>query len=129
MLAAAVNIAFKFLLMGPLAQVGLALATSIGAWINLGLVFWFAHRAPATSSSTSGCGSRPSSSWGPASRSPPRSGSPRRRSRMRSKDWHRLRDVATLAVLAAIGGAVYGGVVLALFGRAMAQGVPGARMK
>ena len=38
LIAAAVNIAFKFLLMGPLAQVGLALATSIGAWINLGLV-------------------------------------------------------------------------------------------
>src|SRR5262249_5960219 len=31
--------------MGPLAQVGLALATSIGAWINLGLVIWFARRA------------------------------------------------------------------------------------
>lgn len=45
LIAAAVNIAFKVLLMGPLAQVGLALATSIGAWINLGLVIWFAHRA------------------------------------------------------------------------------------
>ena len=45
LIAAAVNIAFKFLLMGPLAQVGLALATSIGAWINLGLVVWFAARA------------------------------------------------------------------------------------
>jgi putative peptidoglycan lipid II flippase len=45
LIAAAVNIAFKFMLMGPLAQVGLALATSIGAWINLGLVVWFAHRA------------------------------------------------------------------------------------
>src|SRR5258708_20071097 len=31
--------------MGPLAQVGLALATSIGAWINLGLIVWFARRA------------------------------------------------------------------------------------
>src|SRR5476651_2858397 len=45
LIAAAVNIAFKFLLMGPLAQVGLALATSIGAWINLGLVIWFGIRA------------------------------------------------------------------------------------
>src|ERR1700687_3333771 len=45
LIAAAVNIAFKVLLMGPLAQVGLALATSIGAWINLGLVIWFAIRA------------------------------------------------------------------------------------
>jgi putative peptidoglycan lipid II flippase len=40
-----VNIGFKILLMGPLAQVGLALATSIGAWVNLLLVIWFASRA------------------------------------------------------------------------------------
>jgi putative peptidoglycan lipid II flippase len=45
LIAALVNIAFKVLLMGPLAQVGLALATSIGAWINFGLVVWFARRA------------------------------------------------------------------------------------
>ena len=45
LIAAAVNIAFKFLLMGPLAQVGLALATSIGAWINLALVMWFSASA------------------------------------------------------------------------------------
>ena len=31
--------------MGPLAQVGLALATSIGAWINFILVLWLAGRA------------------------------------------------------------------------------------
>jgi putative peptidoglycan lipid II flippase len=30
--------------MGPLAQVGLALATSIGAWINLSLLAYFARR-------------------------------------------------------------------------------------
>jgi putative peptidoglycan lipid II flippase len=41
----AVNIVFKFALMGPLAQVGLALATSIGAWINFVLVLWLAARA------------------------------------------------------------------------------------
>jgi putative peptidoglycan lipid II flippase len=41
----AVNIVFKVLLMGPLAQVGLALATSIGAWINFVLVLWLAGRA------------------------------------------------------------------------------------
>jgi putative peptidoglycan lipid II flippase len=45
LIAAAVNIGFKVLLMGSLAQVGLALATSIGAWINLGLVIWFGKRA------------------------------------------------------------------------------------
>ena len=45
LIATAVNILFKIALMGPLAQVGLALATSIGAWINFTLVLWFAHRA------------------------------------------------------------------------------------
>ena len=43
-IAAAINIAFKVALMGSLLQVGLALATSIGAWINLGLVVWFGMR-------------------------------------------------------------------------------------
>src|SRR5262249_2030461 len=44
LLAAAVNIAFKLVLTPPLAQVGLALATTIGAWINFGLVIFFAAR-------------------------------------------------------------------------------------
>ena len=43
--AVAVNIVFKILLMGPLAQVGLAIGTAIGAWVNIGLVAWFAARA------------------------------------------------------------------------------------
>src|SRR3954468_15715670 len=42
--AAVVNIGFKILLVGSLAQVGLALATSIGAWINLVIVIWLAAR-------------------------------------------------------------------------------------
>ena len=41
----AINIGFKIALMGPLAQVGLALATSIGAWINFVLVLYLAARA------------------------------------------------------------------------------------
>ncbi len=41
----AVNIVFKLVFMASLAQVGLALATSIGAWINFVLVLWFARRA------------------------------------------------------------------------------------
>src|SRR5689334_5125359 len=40
-----VNVALKLLLMGSLAQMGLALATAIGAWINLLLVLAFAVRA------------------------------------------------------------------------------------
>jgi putative peptidoglycan lipid II flippase len=41
----AVNMGLKVLLMGSLAQVGLALATAVGAWINLLLVLGFAVRA------------------------------------------------------------------------------------
>src|ERR1700756_32721 len=40
-----VNVLLKVLLMGPLAQVGLALATAVGGWINLLLVLGFAVRA------------------------------------------------------------------------------------
>lgn len=40
----ALNIALKIALMGPLAQVGLALATAAGAWLNLLLLIWFARR-------------------------------------------------------------------------------------
>src|ERR1700688_2804690 len=41
----AVNVALKIALVGSLAQVGLALATAVGAWINLLLVVGFAARA------------------------------------------------------------------------------------
>src|SRR3954454_1221012 len=41
----AVNVALKILLVGALAQVGLALATAAGAWVNLLLVIGFAVRA------------------------------------------------------------------------------------
>ena len=41
----AANVALKILLVGSLAQVGLALATAVGAWINLLLVIGFAVRA------------------------------------------------------------------------------------
>ncbi len=116
LIAAAVNIAFKFLLMGPLAQVGLALATSIGAWINLSLVIWFAMRAGhihlddglrqsmiklaaaglALAAALWLCETPVAHLF---------------------TGWTRLRDVAALAVLVTIGGIVYGGIVIALFGR------------
>ncbi len=41
----AVNVALKIMLMGSLAQIGLALGTAAGAWINLLLVIFFAMRA------------------------------------------------------------------------------------
>jgi len=116
LLAAAVNIAFKVLLMGSLAQVGLALATSIGAWINLVLVVWFAVRAGHASHD-----GRLRQSiirlvaagvvlavvlWlcnGPVLRW--------------LADWPGPRDLAALAIISAVGAAVYGGIVLTLFGR------------
>ena len=115
LIAVAINVAFKILLMGPLAQVGLALATSIGAWINFGLVVWFAARAghvaidPRLRQSIirlTAVGvvlaavlwvcQAPVSHWFDGRLS--------------------LRHEATLVVLMAIGGMVYGGGVLALFG-------------
>ena len=39
-----VNVALKVALVGSLAQVGLALATAVGAWINLVLILFFAIR-------------------------------------------------------------------------------------
>ncbi|MGB7257523.1 MAG: murein biosynthesis integral membrane protein MurJ [Pseudolabrys sp.] len=116
LIAVAVNIAFKIVLMGPLAQVGLALATSIGAWINLTLVIWFTHRA-----GHAGVDARLRASilklavagaalaavlWlceGPVSRL--------------FDGWHHLRELMILIVLAAIGGSVYGAIVLGFFGR------------
>jgi putative peptidoglycan lipid II flippase len=43
--AVAVNVALKILLMHDYAQVGLAFATAVGAWVNLLLLLWFAARA------------------------------------------------------------------------------------
>jgi putative peptidoglycan lipid II flippase len=40
----AANVFLKIVLVGPLAQVGLALATSAGAWINLALLLYWADR-------------------------------------------------------------------------------------
>jgi putative peptidoglycan lipid II flippase len=113
--AAAVNIAFKVLLMGPLAQVGLALATSIGAWINLLLVLWFARRAGHL---TIDAGLRRSAivlagaglllavllwiSAAPVARM--------------VGGLHALRDLAALGVLAAGSAVIYGGIVLTAFG-------------
>jgi putative peptidoglycan lipid II flippase len=45
LIGVAVNVALKFALVGALAQIGLALATAVGAWTNLLLVLGFAIRA------------------------------------------------------------------------------------
>ena len=112
----AVNVALKILLMDRYAQVGLAFATSIGAWINLLLLVWLSARrnfiaidrrlqrssaklviAGAALAFALFAGERPI--------------------RALFADWTALRDVMTLLVLAAIGGAVYGVAIVALFRR------------
>src|SRR6202043_2295629 len=45
LIGVAANVALKIALVGSLAQVGLALATAVGAWINLVLVIGFAVQA------------------------------------------------------------------------------------
>jgi putative peptidoglycan lipid II flippase len=45
LIGVAVNVALKVALVGSMAQVGLALATAAGAWVNLLLVMFFAARA------------------------------------------------------------------------------------
>jgi putative peptidoglycan lipid II flippase len=110
--AAGVNIAFKvmFLYWTALAQVGLALATSFGAWINFVLVLWLGARAGLVA---------------------------RDRDLMRAVGklaaaglilaavlWlgetlvaGRMPDVAALIVLATLGALVYAAAILALFGK------------
>src|SRR6266568_3135562 len=118
LIAMAVNVGFKvvFYSTTSLAQVGLALATTIGAWINLGLVVWFATREHLVAVDA---------------------GLIRSAARLALagfvlalvlwlaqnpvaelfSGWPSLRDEAALSTLAAIGVLVYGGVTLALFGR------------
>jgi putative peptidoglycan lipid II flippase len=116
LIAVPVNIAFKILLMGPFAQVGLALSTSIGMWINFLLVLWFGARsgylrrdpalARAIAKLVVAAAALALVLWlgrGPALDLFAASG--------------RWRDLFALALLAAAGGAAYVGVVLALFGR------------
>lgn len=116
LIAAAVNIGFKVLLMGPLAQVGLALATSIGAWINLGLVLWFARRAGHVQ-----IDARLRQSFGKFVAAGLALAAALWLLRAPVTQWldgrHGLRDLAALAILGAICALVYGGVILALFGR------------
>ncbi len=115
--AAAVNVVFKavFFTTTSLAQVGLAFATSIGAWLNLALVVWFAARAgrmrlsPGLKRSIGRLAAAGIAlavvlrlAEGPVA--------------SLFASWPRLRDEATLATLAGIGALVYGGIVIALFG-------------
>ena len=118
--AVAVNIAFKVLLMGPLAQVGLALATAIGAWINLLLVLWFAMRAGhftfdgelrRSVFALAAAGGALALLLLVAARP----------AAMLFAQWPFFHDEATLAILATGGGIIYSGTVVGLLGRRWLQ--------
>lgn len=114
--AVAVNVALKVALMGPLAQVGLALATAAGAWVNLMLLVWFAARAQLVAVDArlvraivrlalAGL-ALALALW--LAQAPVAA---------LFSHWTTFRHEATLAVLGVIGAGVYGAAVLALFGR------------
>jgi putative peptidoglycan lipid II flippase len=112
----AVNIAFKIALMGSMAQVGLALATSIGAWINFIMVLYFASRSgliasDATLRSSLGKLAAAGLSFtiflliaAPIVTS-------------LLSTWPRFRYISELFVLAVLSAAFYGAIIFALFGR------------
>ena len=115
--AVLVNVGLKILLMGRYAQVGLAFATSVGAWINFVLLIWFAARKSlitldnqlkrsAAMLVIAGLVLAAALFFGARVITP------------LFADWPTsLREVVTLAVLAALGAVVYFGVVFALVGK------------
>jgi putative peptidoglycan lipid II flippase len=116
LIGVAVNVALKIALVGPLAQVGLAFATAVGAWINLGLVIAFAVRAGYLKLDSTLTGSLVkfvaaavvlgAALWLTA-----------RFSGIYLAGLSTLRDETTFMVLIVIGALVYAGSILLLFGK------------
>ena len=113
--AAGANIALKIVLLytTDLAQVGLALATSVGAWINFGLLLWFGKRA--------GFIAFDRAFWRAVSKLA--IAGVVLAAVLGLLQWPVLgltggRSIIALLLLAAIGAAVYGGAVFGLFGKA-----------
>jgi putative peptidoglycan lipid II flippase len=116
LIGAAVNIAFKVALMFPLAQVGLALATSIGAWINFVLVLVFAVRANVIEWDAELKASLVKLAVaGVALAVVLVIADPLITALLSS--WSRFRNESELLLLVLVGGLVYGGLALVLFGR------------
>ena len=116
LIGTAVNIVCKIALMLPLAQVGLALATSIGAWLNFILVLYFAARARLIApdaelkttliklAAAAGVLALVLALAAPVVTA-------------MLSSWSRFRDESALAALILIGALIYGGLVTALLGR------------
>src|SRR6266404_453634 len=116
LIGVAVNVALKITLVGSLAQVGLALATAVGAWINLLLVILFAVRGGyldldkalmQSLGKFAFCGAVLAASLWVAMRL----------AVAQLAQLSALRDEATLLWLIAVGTAIYAGSILLLFGK------------
>jgi putative peptidoglycan lipid II flippase len=116
LIGTAINIVFKVVLMVPLAQVGLALATSIGAWINFVLVLFFAVRAHVIAADAELKASLVKLAIAGAVLAVALLVADPIVTALLSS-WSRFRAESELLLLALIGGLVYGVLVLALFGR------------
>ncbi|CAN5293265.1 murein biosynthesis integral membrane protein MurJ [soil metagenome] len=118
----AVNVALKVALMGSLAQIGLALATAAGAWVNLLLVMLFAVRRGflvfdrafvmslakfALAGVVLAAALWLAARWAAAALA----------------GLTALRDETALGILSVVGAVVYGGSVLLLFGRRWLAGL------
>ena len=93
-----------------LAQVGLALATTIGAWLNFALVLWFAHRRGLIHFDRNLARSLECLVVAGAALA-----LARRPLAALFADAPRWGDAATLAALAALGALVYGAMLFAFF--------------
>jgi putative peptidoglycan lipid II flippase len=114
--AVVVNVALKILLMDRYAQVGLALATAAGAWINLALLTWFALRRDLVA--FDGRLLRSVGKFAIAGVALAAALFFAQRPVLEAfANWGALRYVMPLLVLAALGMAVYGGAIALLFGR------------
>ncbi len=124
--AVALHLAPKPLLMNPPAQVGLALATAVGAWLNVGLLVAFARRAgyPVGDAALAGHLAR--------------LGGVLVVTAAALYGAHRLaeavipagmpgREEAMLLLVVVIGAVVYGAAVLGLLGRGFVAGLAGRR--
>ena len=113
--AVLVNVALKIALMRDYAQVGLAFATAIGAWVNVGLLVWFAVRRDLVTFDD-----QLKRALGKLAVSGAVLAAVLWLAVPHVEDLYRdsrFRDEATLATLALLGAVIYGGLTAAFFGR------------
>ena len=115
--AAGVNLLLKigFFLFTSLAQVGLALATSMGAWINAALVALFAYRAGLLSLDASLSRSIARLTGAAILLSATLLAAEHAGASL-LRDWTHGRDEATLLIVMVVGAGVYGALLLVMFG-------------